>query len=329
MGGVKRTQDDDGWEVATGNELKLSSESITPCPYPHERSRVTSKTRGSNHEVVESLFEQIKVAQKVRLKNTLSLPGNFRNGKRKDIVPKYTILRRDAEVELNDDVDMTSVLKTAEIQLSSIVKIANANDRSQESQNGCRNQTDKVKKRSSTKSMTSTVPCLDKGVQTVSHSEKSVQVNVCVSSKHKQIETSTLFSPKKTSKAPSAPSSPSASPGVRRNVKKQTKMKTTDSVVERQEQIGCPRVASLPSQKKNCSNGEKLKYSLDLQLEKNDKIESVAYTQKPSFLEKKNVSRVIGGTTKQRFDNVGSIFTTLAKIMGLIFLYYIIIVQTY
>lgn len=106
--GVKNPQDDDSWEVATGNDLELSSDSIIPCPYPHERSRATSGPRGGNHEADEALFlEQMKVVQRIRLKNSLSLPTDLRNDRKKDAVPKYTILKRNPQI-YRDDVTATA-----------------------------------------------------------------------------------------------------------------------------------------------------------------------------------------------------------------------------
>lgn len=322
--GVKTTQGDDGWEVATGNELKLSSEPITPCPYPHERSRATSKTRGSNHEVVESLFEQIKVAQKVRLKSTLSLPTDLRNGKKKDTVPKYTILRRDTEAELNSEVEVKDVLRRAEIQLSSMVSVANTNVSPRVSQNGCKAKAEKSKKHSSAKGVTSAAPCFGKSMQADSCAERSAQANVCGSARQKQVEVPTAVScsPKKTAKAPSVSSSPSASPSDRRNARKLAKLKQTDGIADKQEKISCPRIALLSSQEKSCSNGEKLKHSLDH--ERNDKAECVSSVQRSDFPEKENVSGLIREKTKRSCS-----IMLLAKIVGLLFLYYIIFIETH
>lgn len=112
--GVKNPQDDDSWEVATGNDLELSSDSIIPCPYPHERSRATSGPRGGgNHEADEAslILEQMKVVQRIRLKNSLSLPTDLRNDRRKDAVPKYTILKRNPQL-YRDDVATTVAVNT-------------------------------------------------------------------------------------------------------------------------------------------------------------------------------------------------------------------------
>lgn len=110
--GVKNPpQDDDSWEVATGNDLELSSDSIIPCPYPHERSRATSGPRGGDHEADEALFlEQMKVVPRIRLKNSLSLPTDLRNDRKKDAVPKYTILKRNPQIYRDDNVTTTTTM---------------------------------------------------------------------------------------------------------------------------------------------------------------------------------------------------------------------------
>ena len=207
--GVKSTKDDDGWEVATGNDLELSSESIIPCSYPHERSRATSRPRGSNHEAVETLlFEQMKVVQKIRLKNSLSLPTDFRNDRKKDAVPKYTILKRNAGIDNDYKVDdARKVFKQTEIRLSSTVK----GDRCGSLISGSHNcKLEKTKKCNSNKSISQSV-----GIGPY----KSVQGK---STKYKANESLVEFpfSSKKTARASSSPSA-----GLKIRTKKQLKTK--------------------------------------------------------------------------------------------------------
>lgn len=327
--GAKTTQNDDGWKVATGNELKLSSESITHCPNHRERSRAASRTREGNHEVVE----QIKLARKVGLKNTLSLPVDIRNARKKDTVPKYTILRRDMEPDLNNEVEATNVLRITEIRLCSMVKTTDANGTARDSSHDCKSKSTKTRKHTSSKTAT-VLPYFDKAMQTVLYNEKSVQANVCVSMKHKQIEVSatSACSPKRTTKVPSKDPNvsvlPSISPSVRKNPKKQTKTRLTYSTNDEQEKLGSARFLSLSSQEKHYSNGEKLKHCLDVQVDNNYKNESIALTHESDFRErKKKVSRIIREMTKRRCDKIASLFMMLAKITGLSFLYYIIIVK--
>lgn len=122
--GVKNPpQDDDSWEVATGNDLELSSDSIIPCPYPHERSRATSGPRGGDHEADEALFlEQIKVVPRIRLRNSLSLPTDLRNDRKKDAVPRYTILKRNPRIYRDDNVTTTTTTTTMTMTMTTKVE---------------------------------------------------------------------------------------------------------------------------------------------------------------------------------------------------------------
>ena len=207
--GVKSTKDDDGWEVATGNDFELSSESIIPCSYPHERSRAPSRPRGSNHEAVETLLlEQMKVVQKIRLKNSFSLPTDFRNDRKKDAVPKYTILKRNAKTDNDCKVDdARKVFQTTEIRLSSTAK-ANRCDSLISDSHNCK--LEKTKKSNSNR-------CTNQSVGIISY--KSVQGK---STKYKENENPVgfPFSSKKTSRVFSSPSA-----DLKIRTKKQSKTK--------------------------------------------------------------------------------------------------------
>lgn len=274
--GVKTTQDDDGWEVATGNDPELSSESIIPSPYPHERSRATSRPRGNNHEAVETLFvEQMKVVQEIRLKNSHSLATDIRNDKKRNVTPKYTILKRN--VESNNDCkvdDAKKVSRATESRLSSTINHNRYNSLTSEEARDIVH-AEKPKKQNVSKSTGQNL-----SVQAGSSCSKLVQEKSSVS---EAVASSVGSSPffRKMSKVSS---SPLASPDLKNHARGLTKVKPT---VE-EELCGC---------KDECC-----------------------------FNERHSSSEVRVSTDNQveRRSNRGrSLFVMLAKIMTIIFLYYI------
>lgn len=288
--GVKTTKDDDGWEVATGNDLELSSESIIPCSYPHERSRATSRPRGSYHEAVEPLlFEQMKVEQKVKLKNSLSLPTDFQNERKKDAMQKNTITKRNAGSDNDNKVDDTrEVSKSTENKSSNTAKDDRHNSLILSNRN-CK--VGKTKKYNSNKGTNQQ----SVSMQTGSCSNKLSEKKSSVSTKHKESEASveSSFSLKKTS---STTSSPSASPHLGNRMKKQSKTKPT--VVEK---FYSSKNTLALDKKRFCSNDKK---------QNNSEL----------FFNPSESSRI-----KQRFSTSKCLFIMLAKVFTIIFLYYIAI----
>lgn len=288
--GVKTTKDDDGWEVATGNDPELSSESIIPCSYPHERSRATSRPRGSYHEAVEPLLlEPVKVEQKVKLKNSLSLPTDFQNERKKDAVPKYTIMKRNAGSDNDNKVDDTrEVSKSTENKSSNTAKDDRHNSMTL-SNRSCK--PGKTKKHNSNKGTSQQ----SVSMQTGSCSNKLSERKSSVSTKYKESEASveSSFPLKKTS---STASSPSASPHLGNRTKKQSKTKPI--VVEK---FHSSKNTLALDRKKFLSNDKK----------QNDS---------ELFFDPSDVSRI-----EQRFSTGKCLFIMLAKIFTIIFLYYIAI----
>ncbi|XP_043585403.1 poly(A)-specific ribonuclease PARN-like isoform X1 [Bombus pyrosoma] len=287
--GVKTTKDDDGWEVATGNDLELSSESIIPCSYPHERSRATSKPR-SYHEADETLlFEQMKVEQKIRLKNSLSLPMDFQNEQKKDAVPKYTTMKRNAVTDNDYKVDDTrEVPKNTETKSSNMAKDNRYNSLILNNRN-CK--PGKTKKSNSNKGTSQQ----SVSMQTGSCSNKLPERKSSVSTKYKESEASveSSFSLKKTA---STTSSPSTSPHLGNRTKKQSKTKPI--VVEK----FCNSKNTLALDKKKFCSDNKKQNASELFFNPSDS----------SWIE-------------QRFSGGKCLFIILAKVFTIIFLYYIAI----
>lgn len=297
--GVKTTKDDDGWEVATGNDLELSSESIIPCSYPHERSRATSRPRGSYHEAVETLlFEQMKVGQKIRLKNSLSLPMDFQNERKKDAMPKYTIMKRNAETNNDYKVDDTrEVPKNTETKSSNMAKdnrynsliLSNRYNSLILNNHNCK--PGKTKKCNSNKGTSQQSVSMQSG----SCNNKLPERKSSVSTKCKENEASveSSFFLKKTT---STTSSPSASPHLGNRTKKQSKTK--------------PIVAEKFCNSKNTLALDKKKFCSDDKKQNNTEL----------FFDPSDPSRI-----EQRFSRGKCLFIMLAKVFTIIFLYYIAI----
>lgn len=286
--GVKTTKDDDGWEVATGNDFELSSESIIPS-YPHERSRATSRPRGSYHEAVEPLlFEQMKVEQKVKLKNSLSLPTDFQNERKKDAMPKYTIMKRIAGSDNDCKVDDTrEVSKSTENKSSNTAKDDRYNSLISSNRNCKLGKTKKYNPNKGTSQQSVSM-------QTGSSSNKLPERKTSVSTKYKESEASVepSFSLKKTS---STTSSPSDSPHQGNRTRKQSKTKPTV------EKFHSSKNTLALEKKRFCSNDKK----------QNDS---------ELFFDPSESSRI-----EQRFSTSKCLFIMLAKVFAIIFLYYIAI----
>lgn len=292
--GVKTTKDDDGWEVATGNDLELSSESIIPCSYPHERSRATSRPRGSYHEADETLlFEQMKGGQKIRLKNSLSLPMDLQNERKKGAIPKYTIMKRNAETDNDYKVDDTrEVSKNTETKSSNMAKdnsliLSNRYDTLILDNRNCK--LGKTKKYNPNKGTNQQ----SVSMQTGSCSNKLSERKSSVSTKYKENEAS-VESSSFLKKSTSTASSPSASSHLGNRSKKQSKTKPI--VAEK-----CSKNTLALDKQKLCSDDKK---------QNNSEL----------FFDPSDSSRI-----EQRFSRGRCLFIILAKVFTIIFLYYIAI----
>lgn len=282
--GVKTTKDDDGWEVATGNDLELSSESIIPCSYPHERSRATLRPRGIYHEAAEILlFEKIKVEQKNKLKNSLSLPTDFQNEQKKD-----TIMKQNARTDNDYKVDDTrEVSKNTETKSSNTAK-----DDRYNSLISSNRKLGKTKKHNSNKGTSQQSVSMQTGS---SSNNKLPERKSSVSTKNKECEASveSSFSSKKTS---SKVSSPSISPHLGNRTKKQSKTK--------------PMVVEKFYKSKNTLALDKKRLCPDDKKQNDSEL----------FFDSSHSSRI-----EKRFSTGKCLFIMLAKVLTIIFLYYIAI----
>ncbi|KAG7212022.1 hypothetical protein KM043_011217 [Ampulex compressa] len=301
---AKATRDDEGWELVTGNDLKLSS--ITPPSYPRERSRAGPRTRGANHEVLE----QIKVAQRVRLKNSLGLPTDFRNGEKVG-VPKYAMPRCNTESELKYVAELTECHLDAE-ERTSAKDTREAEDRGL----SCPATVDNgVKRQASTRVTKSS---------SNEQSSKSPAWNV---TKQKQVEPRSSPSAAGKSRRNSClGSSPSASPRTKRSPKKSSR--SMDLVPDKQDKLEVsPRSSTLVDQERNLWNSG-LK-GMEERMAKEEQMKRRILSESKEKLELKKPSLKLLRSGKKRSEGVFSmagLIVRVAKLAGVLLFLYVVMV---
>lgn len=344
QGSVKKTEAngdeegiDGGWEMASGNKMTnnvssriIERSDIKPLKKLNHYAAVLAynlsdklcKDVGSKSDKIKA--EQIKSVQKVRLKNTSSLPNDFRSGSAKNIVkkeiPKYTILRRSP-----DQIDIRNIIENSEALRPLVKNIDDEYDKCNFKDSNCgkiidtesHNETTikngkllEVKKQGLARARSNPICGSDRALKTVPEKLDQTIVN------------SSWTSQKKFVKTPG--STPSASPKAKRSPnKRHAKHKSIDfSSSTNLTNVQTEKInPTVPDQSQVNPIGAKDEGQVFKRRER------IALTEEKIELKKPSMKLLRSG--RKRTENViitGSMIFRVAQIAGVLLLLYVIII---